>query len=174
MGKGFPRSLKHANKATAHIVRETIKVRSLALTVDGATGVGYGSAVAGDFPEGNILFLGAVAYLAFTGPTSANLVDTWEGDYGIGTTPAGDATITGTDVDLIPSTALAAATAEASPRTRGTQADGAKAGQVFDNTDGSLEVNVSLLVDDADIDADGIAMTAEGEIFMSYIVLGDD
>jgi len=170
MTKGLPRSLANGAKTRAPIVKQTIKVDALALTVDGATGVGFGSAVAGDFPEGNILLLGAVAYLAFTGPTSASLADDWEGDYGVGTTPAGDATLTGADVDLIASTALAAATAEASPRTRGTGATQA----ILDNTDGSLEVNVSLLVDDADISADDLAFTATGEIYLSYVVLGDD
>lgn len=170
MTKGLQRSLSRAPKARANIVKQTLKVEDLALTVDGATGVGFGTVVAGDLPEGNILLQGAVAYLTFTGPTSASLVDTWEGDYGVGTTPAADATITGTDVDIIASTALAAATAEVSPRTRGT--GGTQV--MLDNTDGSLEINISLLIDDADIAADGIAMTVDGEIEISYIVMLDD
>ena len=174
MTKGLPRSLSRGSLGQQEVVKQVIQVRALAMNVDGATGIGFGSAIAGDFPEGNILFLGAVAYLAFSGPIDAGLVDTWEGDFGVGTTPASDATLTSGDVDIVPSTALAAATLEVSPRTRGVQPDGSLTGQVFDNTDGSLELNVSLLVDDLDISADGIAMTVEGEIFLIYSVLGND
>lgn len=175
MTKGLQRSLSRAPKgrataAPALPVVQRFEVSALTLTVDGATGVGFGSAVAGDFPEGNINFLGAVAQLQFTGPTDAGLVDTWEGDYGVGTTPAADATISGSDVDIVGSTALAAATAEVSPSTRGIGATPA----VFDNTDGSLELNISLLVDDADISADGIDMTVSGWIEVTFAVLGDD
>lgn len=172
--KGLQRSLSRGPALRQNVTKQTFAVRDLALTVDGASGVGFGSVVIGDFPEGNIMLLGAVAYMAFTGPTSGDLGDTWNGDFGIGTTPAGDATITGTDVDIVPSTAVGPAVAEASPRTRGTQSDGAKCGQVFDNTDGSLELNLSLLVDDADISADGIAMTVVGELHIVYVTLGDD
>ncbi len=173
MGKGLPRSLSGATQEHV-VIKQKILVRAKTLTVAGAAGVGFGSLQVGDFPEGNVLLLGAVGYMQFTGPTSGSLVDTWEGDFGIGTTPASDGTLTAGDVDVVPSTALAAATAEASPRTRGAQADGALAGQVFDNTDGSLELNLNLLVDDADISADGIVMTVNGDLFISFTMLGDD
>lgn len=176
MTKGLQRSLARAPVGRApgarapSPVKVTLVVAALALEVDGATGVGWGTVVAGDFPEGNIQLLGAVANLQFTGPTSASLDDDWEGDFGVGTTPASDATITGADVDIIPSTALAAATAEASPKTRAVMATPV----IFDNTDGSLEINVNLLVDDANIGADDLAFTADGEIELSYTILGDD
>lgn len=177
MVKGLQRSLSRApvgrvqaGSSGPGTSKHIITMSSLAITIDGATGVGWGTAVAGDFPEGNIMFQGAVAYVTVTGPTSASLVDTWEGDFGVGTTPADDATITGTDVNLIGSTALAAATAEVSPRTRGTGNTQA----IFDNTDGSLEVNISVLIDDADISADGIVCTIDGEIELIYSVVLDD
>lgn len=173
MTKGLARSLGRGDLARAPIVKQTIEVRDGTLTVDGASGVGFGSLVIGDFPEGNILILAAVAYMQFTGPTSAGLVDTWAGDYAIGTTPADDATVTATDINIVGSTPIAAATAEASPRTRGistvTDLD-----HVLDNTDGSLEMNLTLLVDDANISADDIDFTVNGELFLAYIVLGDD
>jgi hypothetical protein len=174
MTKGHARSHGRGDPLTQQIVKQTVAVRDTSLTVDGATGVGWGTTVIEGLPAGNIMLLGAVGYFQFTGPTSANLSDTWNGDYGVGTTPADDATITAGDVNIIPSTAVGPAVAEASPRTRGTQADGAFAGVVLDNTDGSLELNLNLLVDDADIGADGIVMTVEGVLTLSYVVLGDD
>ncbi len=173
MTKGLIRSLSRGPANRQKIIKQTIAVRDGLLTVAGASGVGFGSLVIGDLPEGNILFLGAVAYIQATGPTSGDLVDTWEGDFGVGTTPAGDGTLTAGDVDLIQSTAFAAATAEASPRTRGTSL-GADTGEVHDNTDGSLEINLSILVDNADIAANGIVMTVNGDVELSYIVLMDD
>lgn len=172
MGKGLPRSMKAgASPMRQTVIRQHYKVEDLAISVDGATGVGFGSAVLGDFPEGNILFLGAVAYMQFSGGgADAGLVDTFDGDYGIGTTPASDATITGADVDIIASAALGAATAEVSPRARGSNATQA----IFDNTDGSLELNLNLLIDDANISADDVAITANGDLVILYAVMMDD
>lgn len=169
--KGLQRSLSRGSPARQDVVKQVVKVNKLAIQVDGATGVGFGSAVIGDLPEGNILFLGAVAYMQFTKAASATGIQaTFDGDYGIGTTPASDATITGADVDIIASTALGAATAGVSPRARGTNATQA----IFDNTDGSLELNLNLLIDDANISADDQDLTVSGELYIVYSVLGDD
>lgn len=176
MGHGLPRSLKRptAPERTPALIKRVFPASGGTLTVDGATGVGFGTLVLGGLPEGNVMLLGAVGYFEFAGPTDAGLVDTWAGDYGVGTTPADDGTITAGDVDIVPSTALAAATAELSPRTRGLDATGALAGVVFDNTGGTLELNLNLLIDDADISADGIDMAVEGELQIVFVMLGDD
>ncbi len=174
MGKGLPRSHSRGDALTKEIIKQTFVANALAVNVDGASGVGFGSVVLGDFPEGNILFLGAVSYMQVSGPGGdAGLSDTFDGDYGIGTTPADDGTITNADVDLIPSTLTPAATAEVGVRTRGASTT-TLSGVVLDNTDGSLEINVNVLVDDASISADGIPMTITGELQISYIMLGDD
>lgn len=176
MTKGLTRSLSRGPVLQQPVTKKTFTARSLAVTVDGATGAGFGSAVLGGLPQGNLMLLGAVSYLKFSGPSggSAGLVDTWNGDYGVGSTPASDATITAGDVDIVPSTAVGPAVSEVSPITRGVQADGAFCGVVLDNTAGDLELNVNLLVDDADISADGIAMTIDGELHIAYVMLGDD
>lgn len=165
--KGLPRSL--ANSPSAGGNPKTFKVDSLAMTTTGATGVGYGTAVIGDLPEGNILFLGAVAYLQFT-KGSAGTIATFDGDFSIGSAATADATLSGSEVDIIPSTALGAATAGVSPMVRATNATQV----ILDNTDGSLELNLNLLIDDASVSADDQAFTATGYLLLSYIVLGDD
>ena len=173
MVKGLSRSLRRGSTSNQHVQKMTLPIRGLSIEVDGASGVGFGTKIIGDFPEGNILLLGAIAYLQFTGPGAAGLLDTWEGDFAIGSTPTADATLGGTDVDIIPSTPVGPAVAEASPRTRGVSA-GALAGVVLDNTDGSLELNLNLIVDDASISANDIAITVEGELYLTYTVMGDD
>ena len=169
MGKGLPRS--HAASLLGKVNVVTLPFNSAGgvgvFEVDGATGVGFGTLVAGGFPQGNILFLGCACSIQFAGTGSdAGLGDTWAGDFGVGTTPASDGTITAGDVDILPSTVLAAATAEVSPLTPARSIDAANA-HIFDNTAGDLEINLNLLIDDADISADDVPITVTGFISLA-------
>ena len=115
--------------------------------------------------------IGGTAGFAGSG-ADANLTDTWSGDFGVGTTPASDATITAGDVDIIASTAIGPATAEAIAAARVVEAHG---DVIFDNTDGSLEINMNVLIDAADIvDDQSVVLTLSGVLQIAYIVLGDD
>lgn len=164
--KGLPRSLAKANLG----ISRNIPVRNLAIRTSGATGVGFGTAVVTDLPEGNILLLGAVAYLQFT-KLDAGTTATFDGDYALGTAPTADADFGDTgEANIIPSTALGAATAGLSPIARGENATQV----ILDNTDGSLELNLNLLIDDASVSADDQDFTVSGVVTLAYIVLGDD
>ncbi len=178
MAKGLPRSHQNANKAVAPIVRDVfvVKAKAVTLTEDAGGQPAWATLIVGDFPEGNILFLGAVAYFTFSGSgADADLGDTWVGDYGVGTTPSTDDTtpLATTMEDICATVAIAAATAEVSPRTRTVSAN-ADSGLIYDNTDGSLELNLNILVDAADISGDDSVLTLDGELYISYIVLGND
>ena len=106
------------------------------------------------------------------GPASANLTDTWNGDFSIGTTPTVDVTLSGTEVNLLASSATTVAAAEVSPKTRYA---GVVTPALYDNTDGSLEINLNLLIDAADVvDGATVAVTVTGEYYIAYIMLGDD
>ncbi len=168
MPKGLGRSIGRGAPSKSPIVKQMVPVNAVPISVAGTTGVGWGTAVIGDLPEGNILFLGAIAYLQFNS-ADTDVVATYDGDYSIGSAPTGDATLSGAEIDIIPSTALGAATGRLSPVVRGANATQA----MLDNTDGSLEINLNLLIDDANIS--GTAdMTATGFVQLAYIVLGDD
>lgn len=169
MSKGMPRAMSRGKPSAQDIVKVRVPIKNVAVSIAGTTGVGFGSVVVGDVPEGNLLLLGATAYLTLTGPTSASLDDTYDGDFSVGTTATADATLSGTDADIIASSALGAATAEVSPRVRATNA----VQSVLDNTDGSLELNLNVIVDDANIGAT-VALTANGEIYLVFVMLGDD
>ncbi len=178
MAKGLPRSHKRANKTIAPIVKDVFVARNqtVTLTEDAGGQPAWATLLVGDFPEGNILFLGAASYFTFAGSgADGDLADTWEGDYGVGTTPSTDDTtpLATTMEDIVQTTAIAAATAEVSPRTRGVSVDG-EAGVMYDNTDGSLELNLNILVDAADITGDDSVLTINGELIVAYIVFGDD
>lgn len=169
--KGLPRSTRRASQAIASVVKRVVPLRNFPIVVAGATGIGFGSGVVMDLPEGNILLLGLVANLTFSKSAGATGVqDTWDGDFGIGTTPASDATITGGDVDLIASTATGAATAGVSPVKRATQATQS----IIDNTANDLEINLNLLIDDANISADAQTIYVNGDLVVAYIVMSDD
>jgi len=170
--KGLQRSLSRGPATRQSISKLEFSVNAPITSVATGSAIGFGSAVIGDFPEGNILLLGAIANLNFTGPTSDDLTDTWAGDFGIGTTPASDATISVADEDIIPETAIPPATAEASPVVR---APSTANGVILDNTDGSLEINLNLLVDAANqTDDTSVVITATGSVVISFVVLGDD
>lgn len=172
MTKGLPRSLSRGPALQDEITKLTIPVNATVTVSATGAAVGFGSAVLRGLPEGNILLLGIVANLAFAGSgADANLTDTWSGNFGIGTTPADDATITAADVDILDSQAIGPATAEAIARARFAEA----AQGILDNTDGSGEMNLNLLIAAADITDDtSVDITVTGELHVAYITLGDD
>ena len=170
MSKGLPRSLSRGDQAKQEVVKRTIVVNeAMDFTGDSGNAIDQTAAIAG-LPEGNIALLGCVANLTFTGPASANLADDFQGDFGIGTTPADDNTITGADVDLVSSTAIAAATSEASADNRGT---GTAA--IIDNTAGTGEMNLNVLLDADEVtDSETVTITVTGTVDIAFTVLGDD
>jgi len=172
MAKGLRRSLSRGPALLEAVIKETLNLGGT-IEVDGATGVGFGTVVLAGLPQGNFMLLGAVAYVQLTGPGTGHTAD-FEGDYSIGSAPTADATLSGAEVDIVPSTALAAATANVSPLTRGLQSDGSLCGVVLDNTAGDLELNLNVLIDDADISADDVDFTLGGSVHLVYTMLGDD
>lgn len=170
MVKGLQRSISRGEKQTARIVTDRIRIRGATVSIDG-TAQGFGTFVAQALPEGNIVFIGAVGYLTAT-RTGTNISATFDGDFSIGTAPTADATLDAAEVDLIPSTTIAQATAGISPRQRAVSAT-ATSGTVHDNTAGTLEINCNILIDDADISATE-NLLVDLDLDITYIVLGDD
>lgn len=173
MTKGLIRSLRRGPQQQQILQKLIYRVEDLEVTVS-ATGVanGIGSAVIGDLPEGNIAFLGGVGYFELAGSGSdANLVDTWSGDFAVGTNPVAGAGIDGLEQNIVNSSAVGPAVAEVAPRARGA----GPGASVLDNTDGSLELNLNVLIDAADItDDQSVTLTVNGEIVILFSVLFDD
>lgn len=177
MTKGLARTIGRGAPQVAPIIKKTIEINeTMSFTGVTSNAIDQTAVIAG-LPQGNILLLGAVAYLTLTGPTSGDLADDFQGDYGIGTTPADDNTISAGDVNIIDSTAIAAATSEVSPTTRGVIANtsGVVDALILDNTDGSLEINLNVLLDADEVtNAVAVDIVATGVLHIAYIVLGDD
>lgn len=172
--KGLPRSRSRGAPIASPIIKQRIRVKDLAVAVaNGSSAPGIGTSVLGDLPQGNILLLGAVAQLTFDATGDTDATTTWNGDYGIGTAPNADADLSdATDIDIVQSTAIGPAVARLSPLTRGVSAT-AGCGNIVDNTDDSLELNLNVMVDDAD-QSGAISLVVNGFVDLAYIVLGDD
>jgi hypothetical protein len=174
--KGLPRSLAAGKAGTEPSPRRVrYDVKNLALSVASiTTGAGSGTVVIGDFPEGNILYLGGISYLRFSTSDADITSATWNGDYGIGTTADANVVLDTTDINLTGTgtpAPIGPAVAKISPVTRAAGSTVA----LFDNTDGSLEVNLNVLVDAGDIgDGATASFTVDGYVELVYIVLGDD
>ena len=181
MTKGLQRSLGRGDQAalaalvtdeTSDLVKVTISLTAVSIdSVTVAAAIGFGSVSLGNLPEGNIIMHGIVADLTFSGPTSADLTDTWDGDWGLGTTPIDDATISVGDEDIITENPMGAATAEVSPL----QHEAAIPAGIIDNTAADLELNLNLLIDAAEqTDDTTVAIAVTGTVVYTYSLLGDD
>ena len=173
MTKGLPKSLSRGPALKKPIINQTIRVNTTVNVVAAAAGVGFGSVVLAAFPEGNVLYLGAVARLRFSalGANAANVIAAFNGDYGVGTAVDADGALAGAEVNMVTSTALGPAVARVTPFARGTGAVQA----VLDNTAKTLNINLNVLVDAADItDATTVTLTVEGTLDIAYLMLGDD
>lgn len=123
-----------------------------------------------DFPEGAIVIFGATANLALT-KSAAGVNADWDGDFSLGSVAAaGDATLTGTEANVLPSTATPQAVAGA------TTAKGISTGSVqLDGTATPVDLYLNVLVDDADQDVTTTAtnLIANGTITVLWANLGD-
>lgn len=168
--KGLTRSLSRAKSTSQPIYKQTIRVLETVSVVDGAPG--FGTTVVAALPIGNLLFLGAVAYLQFT-TADADIIAAFDGDYSLGTVATVDSDVADAgEADLVPSTAFGAATAKVSPVIRGVSTD-ALGGGIIDNTAGTLNINLNVLIDDTSISG-AADFTVRGTVHIACIVLGDD
>jgi hypothetical protein len=173
MGKGLPRSLSRGAAGRQEVFRIDIEVPadSFVITDPGAA-IGWGTLRLAGLPEGNLLFLGAVlSNLEFT-KGDADIIDAFNGDFALGTAPTADNVLAGTEVDLIASTAMAVGVSGVSAGNRGIST-ATEHGLILDNTAGTMEVNLNVLVDDISISADS-SFTLRGSLHMAMVVLGDD
>ena len=168
MGKGLPRSLARAPKSTAVVRKLTIPIKNLVVAMtDVTTNGAWGTAVLRGLPEGNILLLGVIEYLQLTG--GAGQSTTFVATTAVGTAPTAEQTLAGAEVDILAAAAMSAATASVSPMTRAASATA----QMIDNTDASKELNLNVTLVDAGSTANG-DMLANGVIYITYVVMGDD
>lgn len=147
----------------------TLSGRSITMTDAGAAG-SHGSIQLYDFPQCNLSFLGATCNLTLTAGVGG-ITDTAAVVVGVGTTTLAtdNATLTGTEADLVPSTA-ATLTAGAGTGKGKSLTAGAV---VFDGTTTAKDAWLNLAIPDAGSTADD-TITVSGTVTLVWANLGDN
>ncbi len=123
-----------------------------------------------DFPEGNIQIIGATVNLALT-KSAAGVNADFDGDVALGSAAAaGDATLTSTEANIVPSTATPQAVAGAT-----TAKALSTASVLLDGTATPVDLYLNVLVDDADQDVTTTPtnLIANGTVTVLWANLGD-
>jgi hypothetical protein len=167
---GMPIALAEAILVGQAFGRHRLEVNNvlISLTASGAT-VGFGTKVLSDLPVGFLNILEVAATLRFVA-TDGNLIATWSGDWSLGSAPTADVTLSGSEVDIVASTAIGPAVAGSVSSARAPIAGG---GPVrLDNSGGALELNLNMLADEPSIvDASTAVVRVDGtiDLLMGYV-----
>lgn len=157
---------------TGGLVRKTIlTLTDVEVTVGNTAGVSFGGTKIYDFPAGRILVLGVIMRgITFDLTDAGNVtpIDAADGgDVAIGSTVPSDGTLTGTDVDLMPSTSI-------DPISAGITGAALAASAQFDGTTTPLDANLNILIDDADVgDGASDVLLVSGVVELHWVPLGD-
>lgn len=151
---------------------------ALPVTTGNTTGASFGSKQVYTLPQGRIFVVSNLAYFnQITFNTAAgvdgDIAGGGSGDYSMGSTATADATLSSTDVDLLPSTAMLDPFVAGVGRSNVGSALAAAA--AFDGTTTALSLYLNAIIDDADV-ADGAAsdnVYFTGWSRLTWIFLGD-
>lgn len=167
MSKGLTRSLRRGPQDRQEVVRRAIPFNFQLTVADPGSANAFFTKLLAGLPTGKLLLLGARLKGGVVTGLDANTTATFNGNVSIGSTATADATLSGTDVDMIPTTALGAATTKVSPTQDlvSTQTEHAK---FIDNSDGSRGINLNGYILDAGISA-GALMQFQGVLEVAYI-----
>ena len=165
-----------AEYGTADIHKTVITLTAETITISDDAGVAqYGGTKIYDFPQGLLYTHGAVIDGALTAGVTGTIIATWDGDVALGTvTATTGATLTGTESDVLQSTATTTAIAKVgvtdaiSIATALTES-GAR---WFDGTTTAKDLYLNFLIDDAATHTGGTA-TFTGTITIMWSIIGD-
>lgn len=154
-------------------VRQTVlNFDKFAVTTGNTTGASFGSAKIYSFPQGVINFLGCVAYFPEISWVGSSIADAGSGDYSIGTTATADATLSGTEVNILPSTAML------DPFVGGVGRSNARshltAATIIDGSTTALDAYLNVIIDDDDV-SNGAAdddVLFTGQVIITWANLG--
>jgi hypothetical protein len=178
MTRGHKRALDRAARKPGSngLLFRTVKIDKTIVIPDPGAAVAFASAVIEGLPQANLWIGCALAYFTVQDVGGAGLIAAFQGNLAIGSAPTADATLSGAEVDIIPSTAFTAA-AGVTPRTRAAPASAASLmtnnATFLDNTDGSLELNANITIQDASITAQA-TVRVTGELHLVMATMGDD
>ena len=148
------------------------------VTTGNTSGASFGSAKFYDFPAGRIAILGNTTnFTSITFNTEAgsngDIAGGGSGDYSMGSTATADATLSGTDVDLLPSSAMLDPFVTGVGR--GNAGSALAAVTQLDGTSTAVDAFLNVIIDDADV-SDGAAndiVYFTGTATITWMNLGD-
>lgn len=175
MGRGLKRSLRNARlRRVPGTPLYTLAFDKTIVVPDPGAAIAFASAVIGPLPAARLWIGGAAAHVTISNAGGVGLIAAFTGNFSIGSTPTADATLSGTDVDIVPSTVYTAA-AGVTPRTSALPASSGgimtNNATFLDNAAGLLELNFNLTVADASISAQA-TIRVQGELQMIMAELG--
>lgn len=158
-----------ATEQSGPVHTTVLTITALSITMTDATTAGcHGSQKIYDFPAGNIVILGATTDLAITAG-AGGITDTAAvvGSVGSATVGTDNATLSGTEANIVPSTAASL--------TGGVGAcDGQSTGVVvLDGTDTAADAYLNLAVPDAGSSAND-TISVSGTVTLVWVNLGDN
>lgn len=140
-------------------------------TTDVAGTCGYGGLKIYDFPAGLIQVLGAVTDLTLAAAAGIGATAALVGSLGTATAAGDNATLTGTEADIVPSTACPLVAGAGTMKGRSTA--GTMAAGVFDGTSAAKALYLNFALPDADSSGNS-TVTATGTIIVTWINHGDN
>lgn len=160
-------------------IKTTLTLTAVELLAGNTTGASFGSVKLYDFPEGRIAVLSTTAYFTSIDWSDADRDGgdvpalTGSGDYSLGTTATADATLSSTDVNLLPSSAMLDPFVAGVGNSNAGTALAALA--QFDGTTTPVDMYLNAIIDDADVsDADANAIVKfTGTITFVWCNIGD-
>jgi len=150
--------------------RTTLTLAAAAATIGNTTGVSFGGVKLFTFPAGRILVYGVTADLDALGLADSGnatpIVAGMGGDWALGTTVAGDCTISGADEDALPETSW--------DPFSGTPGAALAASAQFDGTSTAIAMWLNLIIDDGDVaNTASDVLTFSGTVTITWADLGD-
>lgn len=146
MAKGLPLSHKDAVRKGLIYGLYRVQVNANVSIAAAGAAIGFGSLAIDDIPKGVFDLRAATAAFKFT-KLDGNLIATWSGNWSIGSALNVDTSLTSTDQDIIPSTAIGPATAGVITGARVTMSTPA----VIPNLAGASLLALNMLANAADI-----------------------
>ncbi len=147
---------------------------NVAVTVNDNAGVaGYGGLKLYDFPEGYLYIIGSSSNITVT-KSSSGVIDTWDGDFALGSVTAiGNAVLATTEQNILPTTATPQAVAGV---TTSNGVSTATEHAILDGHTTPIDLYVNYLVDDADQDVTTTPcnLILNGTVTVLWTSMGDN
>lgn len=157
------------NERENDVVKVTLPFNVIMSITDPGAANGFGTAVIGDLPVGDLIYLGSALDLKMTSLTGG-LLAAFAGNIAVGTDPTADATLSANEITFVASTTFTTAAAGISALTRYAGVAGAL-GTILNNRNNAMELNLNAFITDATLTA-AATLRAEGVLHLAYIQLG--